>query len=137
MKLGLAASIAAVAILAGACADGPRLTAAAAPVAASPAQCFRYSDIRRNTVSPDQRAIYVNVAGREVFEITVRNYCLRGADANDPLVIRRRRGGQSACGPKDLDVGVASSGVTRQCIVDTVRRMNPAEVAALSPRVRP
>lgn len=114
-------------------------TAAAQPAATPPNACFDYADMRGHTFSPDRRLIYLNIADREVFQLDVAGSCLGGAVSGDPLIIVRRGGtGPSVCRPIDLDISVrGAGGFARQCIVQSIRRLTPAEAAALPPRVRP
>jgi len=132
MKPALAALVGATALAAGA---GSSAQTAASPPAAP---CFDYSDLRGHTFSPDDKLIYLNIAGREVFALDVGGTCLGGATSSDPLVIVRRGGGPSVCRPLDLDISVrGGGGFPRQCIVRSIRRLTPAEAAALPPKVRP
>ena len=136
MKLAFLTVAAALA----ACADYPAPMASAQPAASSAgSQCFDYADMRGHTFSPDNRTIYLNIADREVFQLDVDGTCLGGAISGDPLVIVRRGGsGPSVCSPVDLDISVKGAGdVTKQCIVRSIRRLTPAEAAALPPKVRP
>jgi hypothetical protein len=110
----------------------------AVPAAAvEPARaCFRTHDIRNHTLG-DDRTIYLNVNGREVYRVGVRGACLAGATSTDPLVMRQPPGTQIVCRPIELDISVDKGGVESTCIVDSIARMSPAEVEALPPRLRP
>ena len=133
------APLAAVALVA--CAPiaptAPRLPAADA-VGVSGSDCFRSADMRGHTFADDS-TMYVDVLGKGVYRIRMRNGCLAGATSSDPLVTRQPPGASFICRPIDMDVSVARipGGFETPCIVDSIARMTPAEVAALPPRLRP
>jgi len=137
MKFALLAVAIATAVAG--CADSPRQNGAGPTTTAGKSQCFNYSDMRGHTFSPDHRSIYLNIADREVFQVGVDGTCLGGALSGDPLVIVRRGGGLSVCSPIDLDISVGGLDgfPPTPCIVNSIRRLTPAQVAALPPKVRP
>ena len=142
MKLALAALIAAGAAL-GACAPyAPAPHAALAPLpgvdaSAAERQCFRTHDIRSHTVG-DKSALYINVSGREVYRIGMSDACLAGAISSDPLVMRQPPGSSMVCRPIDLDIAISrSGGFAMPCIVSSITRLTPTEVAALPAKLRP
>jgi hypothetical protein len=100
------------------------------------ADCFRTHDLRNHTIA-DRQTLLVDYNGRATYRITVRGACLAGASSSDPIVIREPPGNHIVCKPIDLDVSVAKGGVPSRCIVDSVVKMTPAEVAALPSRLRP
>jgi hypothetical protein len=140
MKLFTLASLIGAGALSGAA--GPAEQAASAPPgvdaaarAASSSQCFYRRDIRNHTVG-DAHTLYLDVAGRDVWRIEMSNACLASAMSSDPLILRNQTGGQSVCKPIDLDIAIASGGVSH-CIVSGITRLTPAEVAALPKKMRP
>ena len=98
-------------------------------------QCFKRRDIRNHTVG-GPKTLYLDVAGRDVYRIEMRNSCLASAVSSDPLILRNDTGGQSVCKPIDLDITVSAAGPSR-CIVSSITRLTPAEVAALPRKMRP
>ena len=150
MKLALATVIGATGLLA-ACADYPppppppppaALAAAVAPppVVAPPDGCFRTRDITNHTIG-DDGTLYLNVNNRDVYRLEMSGSCLAGAASNDPLVMREPPGSPYACQPIDLDISISkgslTTGMPTPCIVRSMTRMTPAEVASLPPRLRP
>lgn len=144
MKPGLAGLLAAAGALA-ACADyyppppppPPPPMAAAAPTDG----CFRTGDIDRHKVA-DDRTLYIRVGNRDIFRLNMVAACLSGIGPSDPLIIREAAGAPYACRPLDLDVSVArggltSGGGTTPCLVQSMSRLTPDEVAALPDRYRP
>ena len=147
MKLALTAMVGAAATLAG-CTDaypppeGPPGPTPPLASAGLPNTCFRTRDIDSHRVA-DAQTVYVKVARRDVFRIVTSNTCFATAGPNDPLVIRETPGTAYACRPVDLDlaishsVGLGLGGAPTPCIVQSMTRLTPAEVAALPVRYRP
>ena len=140
MKLITLAALIGAAALSGAA--GPASQAASAPPgvdaaarAASSSQCFYRRDIRNHTVG-DAHTLYLDVGGREVWRIGMSNSCLASAMSSDPIVMRNWTGGQSVCKPLDLDIAISAGGISH-CIVSSITRLTPAEVAALPKKLRP
>lgn len=99
--------------------------------------CLRTRDIDNHRVA-DARTVYVRVANRDVFRLEMSGACLSGVGPNDPLVIRESAGQAFACRPVDLDISIArGAGGTTPCIVRSMTRLTPDEVAALPDRHRP
>jgi len=118
-------------------------TVAAAPSAravekpAVAAKCFSMSDVRNHTVG-DEHTLYLNVAGRSVYRVDMRNNCLGGMSSTDPIELKSHGSG-SICGAEDLDIGasVNGGGLPSRCIVDTLSRLTPSQAAALPAKVKP
>jgi hypothetical protein len=108
---------------------------AAALTSTGAGKCFYRRDVRNHTVG-DAHTLYFDVAGREVWRVQMSNPCLASAVSSDPLIIRNDTGGQSVCRPIDLDITVSAGGPLK-CIVSSIQRLSPAEVAALPKRTRP
>lgn len=102
----------------------------------APGQCFRTQEIRNHTVGGD-RTLYLDVAGRDVYRVEMNGACLAGATSSDPLIMRQPPGSAIVCRPLDLDVAVSRGGFSSPCIVGSITRLTPGEVAALPPRLRP
>lgn len=139
MKLVTLACLVAVGALSGAA--GPASQAAIkapgvdAAATASAGQCFYRRDVRNHTVG-DNKTLYLDVAGRDVYRIEMSNSCLAGAVSSDPLIFRNDTGGQSVCKPIDLDITVTGAGPSK-CIVSKIVKLTPTEVAALPKKMRP
>lgn len=94
--------------------------------------CFFTRDLRNHTVGGDH-TLYFDVGGRSVYRVETSNNCLAGASSSDPIVMRNRAGMGQICNKMDLDISVRGIG----CIVTSVTKMTPAEVAALPRRMKP
>lgn len=110
-------------------------TAATAATAATAGACFRRSDVRNHTVG-GPNTLYLDVAGRAVYRVEMSNACLTSAVSSDPLILQNHSGGQTVCKPLDLDITVSAAGPSR-CIVSSISKLSPAEVAALPKKMRP
>ena len=108
------------------------LPALAAPPAPTQNSCFLTRDMRNHTVGGDS-LLYFNVGGRSVYEARMSNNCLAGSTSSDPIVLRDRAGSGRICNKMDLDVGIRGN----RCIVDSLTKLSPAEVAALPRKIRP
>ena len=93
-------------------------------------QCILSRDIRNHTIA-DAHNLLFDVNG-QVYRMTVSNNCLNAAVDSDPLLIRQQAS-MRICNPVDLDVSVANS----RCIVDSISRLTPDQVAALPKKLRP
>jgi len=115
--------------------------AAGAAVLALPAQaaqathdepCFLTRDIRNHTVGNDH-TLYFDVGGRSVWRADMTNNCMAGAVSSDPIILRERAGMGRICRKLDLDVGIRGT----RCIVGSLTKLTPEEVAALPKKLRP
>lgn len=130
------------AALLGACAS-PYAGTAVAPhgadaAASAPAGgCFRMSDIRAHRIA-DPRTLYVDVRGQETWRLEMSGACLAGASRQETLITESVGGSGIICRPIDLNLKVRlGAGMVSPCIVSTMTRLTPAEVAALPPDLRP
>lgn len=99
-------------------------------------QCIRTSDIKGHTIV-DDRTMLIDVNGRATYRLTMHGSCLAGALTSDPVVTRKPPGTEIACKPIDFDIAISKDGFPLPCIVDSVVKLSPAEVAALPPKLRP
>jgi hypothetical protein len=100
------------------------------------AECFRTSDIRNHTIG-DDRTLFLDVAGRDVYQVGMSGSCLAGSVSSDPIITRQPPGSSIVCRPLDLDIGIGRNGFERRCIVDSIVRLTPEQAAAMPPRLRP
>ena len=108
-------------------------------MAADPApgrQCFRVSQMDGHTVA-DPKTLYVGVRRNDVFRIDMNSSCLAGANMGDPLVIETVGGGDLVCRPIDLSLKVAGSIGLSPCIVKSITRLTPPQIAALPRKLKP
>jgi hypothetical protein len=134
------AALTAVGVLCGAAGPASQAAVAAPGVDAATStfeksSCFRRSDVRNHTVG-GPKTLYLDVAGRSVYRVEMSNSCLASAVSSDPLVFNNRTGGQTVCNAVDLDITVSAAGPSR-CIVSSISKLSPAEVAALPKKMRP
>ena len=141
MKLLVLTAVAAAAALTGAARPADKAATAAPGADASttallaPSSCFRRSDVRNHTVGGPS-TLYLGVARNDVFRIEMSNACLRSAVNSDPLIINNFAASQTVCKPLELDITVTAVGPSR-CIVSSITRLSPTEVAALPKQMRP
>ena len=77
-----------------------------------------------------------SVGRQDVFRLDMRNSCLSTA-SSDPLVLIPAGGSDVICDRMDLDVKVATPIGATPCLVQQVRKLTMAEVAALPNDQRP
>ncbi|MDO9249429.1 MAG: DUF6491 family protein [Phenylobacterium sp.] len=108
-------------------------------LAADPApgrQCFRVSQMDGHTVG-DPKTLYVGVRNKDVFRIEMNGSCLAGASMGDPLVIETAGGNDLVCRPIDLSLKVAGTIGLSPCIVKSITRLTPPQIASLPPKLKP
>jgi len=145
MKLAIVALAASLGALSAA-ATAPPALAAKPPALTTPpppsgtglptGQCFRSSDIRNHTIA-DKNTLLIDVRGKETYRITMKGGCLAGAISSDPIITRQPPGSSIICKPIDMDVAISKGGFPSQCIVDSIVKMSPEEVAALPRKMKP
>ena len=124
--------------LAALAASGSTVAVAAkdAPAGAPARQCFRQHDIRNHTVA-DSRTLLVDYNGKATYRVTMAGACLAGAVSSDPIITRQPPGQSLICKPIDMDVSISKGGFVTPCIVQSVVKLEPGEVAALPRRLKP
>jgi len=109
--------------------------AALAPAAASADTCFRTRDIS-NHRKADNHTLYMRVGLKDVYRIGSKGACLAGATSNDALMVGAPPSGL-VCSPVAFDLGVRQGGHVTPCIVDSIVKLTPQQVAALPKGSRP
>lgn len=99
-------------------------------------QCFRVSQMDGHRVS-DPKTLYVGVRNRDVYRIDMHGACLMGADFGDPLVIETTGGSDLVCRPMDLDLKVAGTIGLSPCIVKSITKLTPPQIASLPRKLKP
>jgi hypothetical protein len=134
-----------IALAAGAAAtSGVALAAKPSPLSPPPAsgtglptgQCIRSSEIRNHTVG-DRSTLLIDVQGKGAYRVTMKGSCLAGATSSDPIITRSPPGATTICKPIDMDVAISKGGFATPCIVDSIVKMAPEEVAALPRKLKP
>ena len=93
--------------------------------------CLRTQWLRNHTIG-DDHTLYFDYNGRDVYRLTASNNCLAAATSSDPLVMQDRSQGMM-CRPIDWDISVRGT----RCIITSMTKLSPAEVAALPKGKRP
>lgn len=134
-----------IALAAGAAAlSSAALAAKPSPLGPAPAsgtglpagQCIRSSEIRNHTVG-DRNTLLIGVQGNGAYRVTMKGACLAGANSSDPIITRSPPGATLICKPIDMDVAISIGGFATPCIVDSIVKMAPEEVAALPRKLKP
>jgi len=99
-------------------------------------QCIRSTEIRNHTIV-DKRTMLIDVGGRATYRVTVNGGCLAGAVSSDPIVTRSPPGSNLICKPIQMDLAVSKGGFPSQCIVESIIKLSPEQVASLPRRLRP
>jgi len=136
--------LATIALTLGVTAAGGAIAAKPSPLGPPPpsgaglptGQCFRSQDIRNHTIG-DRSTLLLNVRGKESYRVTMKGSCLAGATSSDPIVTRSPPGSTIICKPIDMDVSISKGGFATPCIVDSIVRMSPDEIAALPKKLKP
>ena len=93
--------------------------------------CFRLSSIRGQKVVDRNTVLFrTSVGPQDVFRLTTRQACL-SPSLIDPLVLIPSGGSDMICNRLDLDLQVATPIGATPCLVQEIRKLTPAEVAAL------
>jgi len=99
-------------------------------------ECIRSQQIRNHTVA-DNKTLLIDVNGRAAYRVTMRGACLAGATSSDPIITRSPPGSTLICKPIDMDVAISKGGFATPCIVESIVKMTPEEVAALPRKLKP
>ncbi|HZZ32396.1 MAG TPA: hypothetical protein VFE10_10420 [Phenylobacterium sp.] len=105
--------------------------AASAFQASAADSCLRPEWLRNHTVG-DDHTLYFDYNGTAVYRLTMSDNCLAAMTSSDPIVLRSRGEGL-ICKPIEWDVSARGA----HCIVSSVTKLTPAEVAALPKGMRP
>lgn len=114
-------------------------TVQAAPPAAqagSDRQCFYARNIENYAVVND-RLLYLRVGASDVYRLDLMMDCPELSFRENGIEITHSGASSLICSPIDLTVQFHQIGAHRICPVSDMRRLTPAEVAALPKRDRP
>lgn len=128
MKLPILAGVAGALMAFGAAAQ-PHARASAP--ASTPHSCFLMRNLRNHIIA-DPTTIYLNVDGTDIYRVKTDKACLAGAISTEPMAIQSFGSGQ-ICTRQDLEIVVRGA----HCIIDSISKMTPAEVATIPRRLRP
>jgi hypothetical protein len=118
------------------------LIAAAVAALASSAQaqpkprqeCFAVNQLGQ-TAAPDDSTLNARV-GKDVWQIKMASPCHNLSFNSSGYLLNLHSGVTNICGPVDLDITVRGIG-GEKCFPQTVRKLSPAEVAALPKKAVP
>jgi len=99
-------------------------------------QCIRSHEIRNHTVA-DHQTLLIDVNGSATYRVTVGGACLGGAVTSDPIVTRQPPGSHIICKPIDMDLAISKNRFERQCIVRSIVKLSPEELALVPKKLRP
>jgi hypothetical protein len=145
MKLAIITLAASAAALSTAAVSTVALAAKTSPLVTPPpprgaglpsGQCIRSTDIRNHTIA-DRNTLLLDVNGRATYRVTMNGGCLAGAISSDPIITRNPPGSAIICRPIDMDIAISKGGFASHCIVDSIVKMTPEEVAALPRKLKP
>lgn len=134
--IALAATAAAGSALAMAAKDSPLGPPPAKGTGLPPGQCIRSHDIRNHTIA-DRSTLLLSGRDKSTYRVTVTGNCLAGATSSDPIITRNPPGSDIICKPIDMDIGISRSGFESQCLVQSIVKLTPEQVAALPKKLRP
>jgi hypothetical protein len=96
-------------------------------------QCLLTHEIGRHSVV-DQHTLLIEGFGRSrgTYRLTMGNGCLRSAISSDPIGLHQVGRGK-ICKPKDVDITARS----RHCVIDSIVKLAPDQIAALPRKLKP
>ena len=116
---------------------GPVAAATARDNAPQPVrQCFSASRIA-NWAKVDDKTVNLRIEGGAYFQVILAGMCLKAARSSSSALSFATRVSDDVCEPNDLTVVVATGIAPLRCSVDSLRRLSPAEVAALPKKQKP
>jgi hypothetical protein len=127
-------------ILAAAQMVGPAAFAASpmlpARSSAPPRSCFWSREVTGFS-APDDHTVYLRVGVRDVYRLDLMGACLN-VDWTQGVALKTRAGADYICDGLDLELIVPDRPMGPQhCAVSNLRKLTPAEVAALPKKARP
>jgi hypothetical protein len=105
-------------------------TAEAQPSAGGAPACFRLGQVENSKMS-GLRTLYLR-AGAHTYRLDFASDCNNLGD--EPIVLHPFSNSGEICHPIDLDVGFRSG---QRCLPSSLRRLTPAETAAIPAKDRP
>ncbi len=101
-------------------------------------QCFYVNQLEGWRAAND-KTIYIRVGVRDIYSLDMASSCPDLTIPNAHL-ITKTRGSDMFCSPVDWDLSVSEQGpgaIPSPCIVRNMRKLSPAEAAALPKNLRP
>lgn len=106
---------------------------------AGPRACF-YSHDFQGWRAADDRTVYIRAGVSDVYQLGMASACPNLSLPAARLITRTRGGSGLICSPLDWELSVSQPGpgaIPTPCIVGSMRKLSPAEAAALPPKLRP
>ena len=111
-------------------------SADAAPSSAAD-QCFFTRDIQ-NYLAPDDHTLYLRGRNNAFYRIDLSNQCPNlDTGGLNHISLQTVPGSPTICSAIDLDLRVSGQGVSEPCIVKSLHKLTPDEVAALPKKDKP
>jgi hypothetical protein len=100
-------------------------------------ECFFVKQFENWKGGPDEKTMYIRVSGNRFYRLDLANRCSE-LSWPDPLMVNKFRG-TTICSPLDWDMRISrrDGGAPTPCMVKTMTRLSPAEVAALPKKQKP
>ena len=113
--------------------------AAATPTpAAKPARkpCFFLPHLR-GTRADGPNHLYARVNTKDIYRFDFRYPCNALPMSTNGVVLKTAGGSALICSAIDVDISVRDHGVSERCMVDSMTKLTPDEIAKLSPKQLP
>jgi hypothetical protein len=113
-----------------------------APVEAADAKpartCFWTRDIENHSFGGPS-TIYLRVRPKQVIALETNNNCTTAHLQGDPLIFDLGPNSGQVCSPLDINlkIGDPSHGPPTPCIIKSIRKLTPAEAAAIPKKLQP
>ena len=116
--------------------QAPAAQAQPAPPPARVAQaCFYSSDIAGFS-APDDHTLFIRTGVHNIWRIDLASDC-QDLSFREHIRISAAAGMGSICTPLDLDISTHANGMRMRCIVRSLTKLSPDQVAALPKRYLP
>lgn len=109
---------------------------AAPPAAYAADQCFFTRNIT-NYSAPDDHTLYLRVNVNDIYRLDLGGSCPGLPFELNRISLQTVPGASQICRPIDVDVRVTDEGPSVPCIVSGLRKLSPAEAAAIPKKDRP
>ena len=134
--IALAATVATLSTVAIAAKVSPLGDAPARGTGLPAGQCIRSHDIRNHSIL-DRETLLISGRDKSAYRVTMKGGCLAGATSSDPIITRNPPGSDIICKPIDMDIGIDRSGFETRCIVDSIVKLSPEQLAMVPKKLRP
>jgi hypothetical protein len=99
-------------------------------------QCFFTRDIQ-NILAPDDHTLYLRVRNSAIYRIDTLGQCPELPFSDGHIALQTTPGSSTVCRAIDLDLKVSNNGVSTPCLIKSLQKLTPEEVAALPKKDTP